>query len=106
MRDFTQYRDYIPFPSPIPFDGFEAIGMFPYEKAQLLNGLVRVHANIFDHLYEALREHMDNKVVVIFKDTRRFNTENFAIQWKDGMCKMGDWRDVIGYANQELYIKK
>lgn len=102
--DFKKYWDYIPLEEPIPFKGFEAIGYFPYEKAQLHHDCVRSSRNVFSEIETILsrRNIMDNKIVVIFRDLTRFNTDDFAIQFKDAYCKMGRLDQVMGYACREL----
>lgn len=103
--DFTSFKDFIALPSPVIIGDVEVLGHFPYEKAQLSNDCVRISPSVISEdigtiLYK--NGIYDNNIVVVFRDRERFNKENFAIQIKDGYCKVGRWKDVIGYAGREL----
>lgn len=101
--DFTKLKDFISLPTPINFGNYEAIGHFPYEKAQLSSKCVCIPNSIYAHIFTALPDQVrDNKIVVVFRVINRFNTENFAIQFKDGYCKVGEWADVQGYSLRDL----
>lgn len=100
--DFKSFVDYIPFEEPLVFDRYKAVGYFPYEKAQLDISCVRVPFTLFDHIYLKLPFY-DNKFVVIFECTDNYN-EHFAIQFKDGYCKVGKHKQVRGYALRELKV--
>jgi hypothetical protein len=100
--DLLKCKDFIPF-GPVKFEGYEAIGFFPYEKAQLSNNHACVPMSVYKSTIDLIPSRMmDNKVVILFKDTRRFNTDSFAMQIKDGWVKIGKWNDVVGYALREL----
>lgn len=104
MLDF---QDYKPFEEPIEFKGFNAVGYFPYEKATINLKVPRVPRNVFSHIENVLANtpYMDNKIVVVFKDTTRFNTRDFCISFQDSMCKMGKLDQIIGYGGQGLHMK-
>jgi len=108
IYDLQQLKDYVSLEEPVEFKGFKAVGYFPYEKAQLSNTeCVAVSRNVFSEIENVLARtrYMDNKVVFVFEDTNRFGTDNFAIQFKDGFCKMGNLEQIMGYACRTL-IKK
>ncbi len=104
LIDFTKYVDFISFPEPIAFDRFEAIGYFPYEMAQVSNDVVCVSRTVFTRLIADVGIN-DNKYVIVFRDNERWGTQDFALQVKDSFCKLGSWKQVIGYGLRELKTK-
>lgn len=104
---FEHYQEYIKLETPIDFGKFEAVGWFPYERAQISNTNVCVPSSVFSEIRSILYNNgiNDNKFVVIFKDKKRFGTEDFAIMWKDSYCKMGGLQSVVGYALRTLLLK-
>jgi hypothetical protein len=105
LSDIKKYKDFILFEEPILFKGFQAIGCFPYEKAQLnYNECAAVPRSVFSEIETILSRtrYMDNKIVVVFEDDTNFGTDDFAIQFKDAHCKMGKLSQIIGYAGREL----
>jgi hypothetical protein len=105
LSTIMQKKSFIKFEEPILFLGFNAIGYFPYEVAQMkYKECVAVPRSVFSEIEKLLsRTHyMDNKIVVVFEDTTRFGSQNFAIQFKDGFCKMGSLDQIMGYAATEL----
>ena len=101
MKDITKANKYIPFDNPIKFDGFEAIGYFPYESARIRGYKVpRSVYSIFER--EVIK---DNKVVVIFNDTTRFGTHDFAIFFHDLGAIIGQYEDITDYDGNELTYK-
>lgn len=102
INTFKSFVDFIPLAIPIEFKGFTAVGYFPYEKAQLHHDCVCTSRNLYDELERALHPIMDNKIVVVFEDNTRFNTNDFAVQFKDAYCKVGRLDQVMGYACREL----
>ena len=100
-QDFSKYKDFIPFAEPMDFGKFEALGYFPYERAQVCNDVVAVTRTLFTHLIASVGI-MDNKYVIIFRDKEGFDAENFALQVKDAFCKIGSWDQVVGYALRDL----
>lgn len=109
MRDFTKYAGYIQLDVPINFGQFEAIGWFPYERAQISNfrEVATPPRELFLFIEDALNRNgiSDNKYVVIFRDKVNFGTDDFAIQFKDCYCKIGSLDSVVGYACRELELK-
>lgn len=106
--DFDLYEDYRKLSTPIKLNGFEIVGWFPYEVAQLAITCVRVPRKIFDHIHTALYINgiNDNKFVIICRDVSNWDTESFAIQFKDSYCKIGKLKEVQGYALKEMKLKK
>jgi hypothetical protein len=105
IHHIKQLVDYVALEEPIEFKGFRAIGYFPYEKAQLnYEACAAVPRNVFSEIETVLARtrYMDNKVVFVFEDTTCFNTDDFAIQFKDAYCKMGRLEHIMGYAAREL----
>jgi len=108
MSQFTHFKDYIQLDKPIDFGKFEAIGWFPYEKAQITfknnNESACPPRTLFNHIENILNEIgiRDNKYVVIFKDKQRFGTDYFVIQFKDCCCKVGSLDCITGYALRKL----
>ena len=108
MITFDSLTEYIKLPKPIDFGKFEAIGWFPYEKAQIeysnFEENVCPPRSLFKHIEDILYENgiSDNKYVVIFKDKEHFDTDNFAIFFKDCYCRVGSWHSVTGYALRTL----
>jgi hypothetical protein len=105
LSAIMQKKSFIKFEEPINFSGFNAVGYFPYETAQMkFRECVGVPRKVFSEIENVLSRtrYMDNKVVVVFEDTIRFGSQNFAIQFKDGFCKMGSLDQIMGYAATEL----
>lgn len=108
IHDIKKFKDFVLLEEPIEFKGFKAIGYFPYEKAQLdYQQCVAAPRNVFSEIETVLSRtgYMDNKVVFVFEDFTSFNTDDFAIQFKDAYCKMGRLEQIIGYAGSELQTK-
>ncbi len=106
ISDFQKFEDFIQLPKPINFDGYEVIGYFPYSLASIKADVPKVPRKLFEELENKLRGIIDNKVVVIFRDTVNFGTDDFAIQFHDLGCRVGKLEDVVGYGGRELKIKK
>ena len=107
IYDIKNLKDYVTVGSQIEFKGYRAIGYFPYETAQLnYKECVAVPRNVFSEIETVLQRsrYMDNKIVVIFEDTINFGTSDFAIQFKDGYCKMGSLNQIEGYAGRSLEL--
>lgn len=104
LNEIKAMKSYIAFEEPIQFLGYKAIGYFPYEKAQLSNECVSVSRNVFSDIEKILgrTRYMDNKVVIIFEDCINFNTDNFAIHFKDSHCRMGNLNQIGGYGGKPL----
>ena len=107
ISDLKKLKDFIPFEEPVSFDGFEAIGYFPYEKAAIID-CVSAPRNVFKEVENKLSRtrYMDNKVVVVFRDLVNFGTKDFAIQFKDAYCKMGKISQIVGYGGRDLKVNK
>lgn len=105
---FDNCVGYIPLKEPIKFDGFEAIGYFPYCAAsirvQVMSDNTCPPRSLFSEIENKLRVNhiQDNKFVVIFEDSTNFATEDFAIYFKDLYCKVGNWDSVKQYNGDEL----
>ena len=105
LSDIMKMKDFIKFEEPILFNDFNAVGLFPYEKAQLnYIECVAVPRNLYESIEDVLRKNsnFDNKVVVVFEDHTNFGTDNFAIQFKDSYCKIGMLNQIMGYAGRDL----
>ena len=106
---FTQFADYKEYETPVDFGTFEAVGHFPYEKAQIKSSKYNVciprevYFNIEDKLNREVGT--SNKIVVVFRDKVNFGTEDFLIQFKDAYCKVGSLESIIGYGGRELKVK-
>lgn len=103
MSKILTHKDYISFKIPIEFEGFRAIGYFPYHTASILSE-VRPAIRLFKGIEETLRKNaiMDNKYVVLFEDKEYFGTTNFAINFKDCTAKLGSWEDIVQYGGKPL----
>jgi hypothetical protein len=104
---FKQFHGYHEFETPITFDGFEAIGMFEYRTASIQTEAC-IPRTLFFHIEEKLNQihhKVDNKSVIIFRDTERFGTTNFAINFHDMRCRTGTWEEVVGYGGRELTLE-
>lgn len=107
LSEIKEMNYFITLEEPIVFERFKAIGYFPYETAKLNgDGCVAVPRSVFSEIENTLRIFMDNKIVVVFEDTERWGTENFAIQFFDSFCKMGALNQIVGYAGKELLSNK
>lgn len=86
---------------PIEFDGFKAIGYYPYESASIdITNKVCCPRHVYSEIENTIREKaniQDNKWIVIFEDTTRFGTDNFAIFFKDCFAVIGKWKDIQPY---------
>lgn len=104
LSTIMQKKTFIKFEEPINFSGFNAIGYFPYETAQMKYGeCVRVPRSVFSEIEKLLSKsgYRDNKMVVVFEDTTDMGTQNFAIHFKDGFCKMGSLDQIIPYSSRQ-----
>lgn len=105
LNSIKELNSFIRFEEPIGFNGFKAIGYFPYEVAQLdYQECVAVPRNVFSEIEIRLSRtrYMDNKVVIVFEDLTNFDTTDFAIQFKDSYCKIGRLDQIVGYGGKIL----
>jgi len=105
LSDFQKIQEFIQLDEPIKFDGYEAVGFFPYSTASISPKVPKVPRKLFQELEESLRKIMDNKIVVIFRDLENFGTDDFAIQFHDCGCRVGKLEDVVGYGGSQLTNK-
>lgn len=97
-NDLTTKKDFIPFKEEIVFNGYKAIGYFPYETARVRG--IKVSRHLYSHVEQSTVH--DNKTVVVFKDTTNFGTHDFAIFFHDLGAIIGGWGDVQDYNGLEL----
>lgn len=78
--------------------GFIVIGYFPYH-CKAIRKNVRMPRHIFKELEYILgMNHInDNKFVIVCKDTEKFATEDFAINFKDFYAVVGRWDEIEDY---------
>ena len=93
MNPITTDKDYISFDIPIRFEGFMAIGYFPYETKRIRG--IKISRAAYQEINNTCVK--DNKVVVIFKDTINFSTQRFAIFFHDVGAILGKWEDIVKY---------
>lgn len=106
MISLNNYKDFISFKSPIDFGEFEAIGMFPYQTANLktTNCPPRI---LLEEVEQKLKEYCagQNKYVVIFRSKNKFGTNDFAVMFKDLYCKVDRIENITTYNGQPLSLK-
>lgn len=109
MNSILQSKLFLEYKEPVVFDGYEAIGYFPYETARLVTSFESycpVPRSIFAHIEEAIRispsAFMGNKVVIVFRDTTNFGTSDFVISFHDLSCRVGKWDHVVKYDGRPL----
>jgi len=108
IHHFKTIEEYIPLDTPINISGaYEVIGFFPYSTAAIKTSGPKVARALFSELEKELSKAriMDNKIVVICRDLVDFGTQNFAVQFHDGGCRLGCLKEVIGYAGSALTFK-
>lgn len=110
IEDFNKYKWFKPL--NIELEDCTIVGMFPYETAGIysranLPGPVKIPRSMFKHIEEILEKNhcRDNKIVILFHDKLRINTNNFAIFLHDLSARVGKWEDVTGYAARPLELK-
>lgn len=109
--DILKHKDFVLYEKPVQFDGFEAIGYFPYERARVrcpIDG-VRPPRSLFEDIEACIQFHpdgrIDNKCVVLFRDLTNFGTSHqFAIFFHDLIAVLGTWDDVFSYDGKELTV--
>jgi len=101
---FEQCKNYIVLPTPVEGDKYQIVGYFPYSTASISNKCVKIPRAVMATMERLAQENncMDNKVVLICRDTERFGTDNFAVQFHDSGCRIGYLEDVVGYGGREL----
>ena len=105
LSEFKNIVDFIQLEEPIKFDGYEAVGFFPYSIASISPKVPKVPRKLFQKLEDSLGKIMDNKIVVIFRDLENFGTDDFAIQFHDCGCRVGKLEDVVRYGGGQLTHK-
>jgi len=78
--------------------GFKVLGFFPYHSKSIRNN-VRIPRKTLKELELILRKNgiNDNKFVVVCKDIINFETEDFAINFKDFYAIFGRWEEIEKY---------
>lgn len=93
-------KNYITLEEPIILEGFSIVGYFPYERA-CIRGCVSAPRKLYSHIEIAIRNSaknfMDNKIVVVCKDTTQFGTDDFAIQLHDLSGTVGSINQIEPY---------
>jgi hypothetical protein len=93
MNEILKDKELILFKNEIIFEGYTAIGYFPYSTKRISGN--KISRALFTHIESQCVK--DNKVVVLFKDTTNFGTHNFAIFFHDYGSILGKWSDIINY---------
>lgn len=106
--NITEHKDFRRYKKPVFFDGYMAIGYFPYERARVRvpwDG-VRPSRELFAHVENAIQHSpnawMDNKCVILFEDLTGCGTTDFAIFFHDLSCVINTWDEVYAYNGKEL----
>ena len=102
MTDITLHKRFIRYEVPVQFEGFKAIGYFPYHTASVRPGNCNHPPRTLYNWIEKVLPRTDNKYVVLFEDEVDFATSNFAIYFKDYYAAIGNWEDVKAYDSKEL----
>ena len=105
MDSPINHKNFVRYEEPIIFDGFNAIGYFPYEKARVSIASVldncwiprSVFADIEFKITTNPFGRFDNKIVVLFEDKTNWGTNDFAIMFHDLSCIVGKWSQVKDY---------
>jgi len=102
--DFEKLEGFIH--KPMDFnEEFDVVGYFPYEKAMIRGReIVKAPRKLYADIENKLAKMgiNDNKIVVIFKDTVNFGTDDFALNLKDCWAKVGKLESVKQYTGEEL----
>ena len=104
IHQFESYQRYIKLDIPIDIGKAEVVGYFPYSTASIQNDSPKIPRKVMSAIEIILSESgiMDNKVVMICRDTERFGTDDFAIQFHDCGVRIGKLEHVVGYGGEEL----
>jgi hypothetical protein len=106
--NILKHKDYVPYKESVIFEGFRAIGYFPYERARVRCAYdgARPPRALYAEIEQTIQMHpagrMDNKAVVLFEDDCQFGTSSFAIFFHDLSATLGTWDDVCSYDGKEL----
>ena len=106
LTDLLSEEDFIFLDHAIPISEGSSVvlvGYFPYETKRIRG--TKVNSAIIKPMLSEIRLNrqnnlniIDNKVVLVFNDSRPFGTEsNFAIFYHDGGCVIGELDDITKY---------